>query len=801
MNVPAFMWKDAAKVLKEPALDFFKNQLKLSGVPKKGRRYPLTQRSLALALYFKSPRCYRFLSEIFALPTSRMIRCWLHNIRFNVGWNDSVFQLLKRRATSMKPQDKVCGIVFDAISLKSGLHYNSVTDKIDGFEDLAQYHSNNCSKPAQFAMVFMLKGLCSKWKQALGYFLFQKSITASTLKLMITDCAKKVMESGLSPKFVVCDQDPSNTSALRMLGITPDKSYFQINQHKIHMFFDTPHLMKSIRNTLSKYDIEINLDIIKWKYIEQFYKTDKEKCIKLAPKLTDSHIYFSGFEKMRVKLATQVFSRTVASALYTHSVLGALPPEAAATATFIQNTDELFDVFNSAHLHHFRSRKCAISDSNDNLAFLDTMETWLNSWKVIANHNNFPCIDGWLLNINSLKCLWQDVKENHDFKFLLTNRINQDCLENFFAAIRNTGGSNDSPTTQQFIGGIKNVVCNNLLKKPLNSNCTDDSTEILEFLSFSSSEMPCNEDYFLEEQSSPDDEENGTTLSNYFKHFDPYMSPDSREISVTSVTADNTLSQVNTGLAPNDSDPDELQLHNYDENSLQKYITSFNPYSCCFESEPQTSSSEDSIKHLTEDEASLCALQSYIASFNPYDELDDGLQHTPNYISDETQCHVKVHTNAITYIGGYVCHKLLLKHKCSTCQQIITNETKAGTEYSDIFLKHKEFNNQVKYLTYPSQSVVSLIKSWEHIFSTNIEEIMHLPGIRKSLRDMFTTVSLDYELCPGIFELLVNIYLNMRLFYHIKFKNRAIRGKRKSSEFSSHSIPKKQRKLSTLQHT
>ena len=78
---------------------------------------------------------------------------------------------------------------------------------------------------------------------------------------------------------------------------------------------------------------------------------------------------------------------------------------------------------------------------------------------------------------------------------------------------------------------------------------------------------------------------------------------------------------------------------------------------------------------------------------------------------------------------------------------------------------------------------------------------MHLPGIRKSLRDMFTTVSLDYELCPGIFELLVNIYLNMRLFYHIKFKNRAIRGKRKSSEFSSHSIPKKQRKLSKLQHT
>lgn len=453
-------------------------------------------------------------------------------------------------------------------------------------------------------------------------------------------------------------------------------------------------------------------------------------------------------------------------------------------------------------MHHFRTRKCAISDNNDNLAFLETMETWFKSWKVIANHNNFPCIDGWLLNINSLKCLWQDVKDNHEFKFLLTNRINQDCLENFFAAIRNTGGSNDSPTTQQFIGGMKNVVCNNLLKQPLNSNCANDSSEVLEFLNFSSSEMPCNEDYFLEKQSSPDDEGNGTTLSNYLKDFDPYMNPDSRKNSVTSIKIDNTLSHMNTGLVPpNSQNPAQVELDNYHEINLQEYITSFDPYSCCFESQPPTSSSDGSIKHFTEDGASLCDLQSFIESFNPYDEYDEGLQHMPNYVSDETQCLVKVHKNAITYIAGYVCHKLLLKHKCSPCEKIITSETKAGTEYSDIFLKHKEFNNQVKYLTYPSQSVVSLIKSWEYIFSSNIEEIMHLPGIRKHLRDKLTTISLDYELCPGIFQLFINIYVNMRLFYYIKFKNRAMRGKRKSSEFSSHSVSKKQRKLSKLQHT
>ena len=42
---------------------------------------------------------------------------------------------------------------------------------------------------------------------------------------------KKVTEGGLSRKFAVFDQDPSNRRALRMPGIASDKSYFQINQH------------------------------------------------------------------------------------------------------------------------------------------------------------------------------------------------------------------------------------------------------------------------------------------------------------------------------------------------------------------------------------------------------------------------------------------------------------------------------------------------------------------------------------------------------------------------------------------
>lgn len=64
---------------------------------------------------------------------------------------------------------------FLMLSLKLGLYYSSSNDRLEGTEDLGEY--GRTEKPAQYAMVFMAKGLSSKWKQTLAYFsFFQKSI-------------------------------------------------------------------------------------------------------------------------------------------------------------------------------------------------------------------------------------------------------------------------------------------------------------------------------------------------------------------------------------------------------------------------------------------------------------------------------------------------------------------------------------------------------------------------------------------------------------------------------------------------
>lgn len=90
-----------------------------------------------------------------------------------------------------------------------------------------------------------------------------------------------------------------------------------------------------------------------WKFIETFYNNDKKQQYRCAPKLTDAYIYPNNFQKMKVKLATQVISRTVAIGLQTHNMtLGVLPAEAQATLEVVEKFDKLFDLLNAVDFNH-----------------------------------------------------------------------------------------------------------------------------------------------------------------------------------------------------------------------------------------------------------------------------------------------------------------------------------------------------------------------------------------------------------------------------------------------------------------
>lgn len=89
-------------------------------------------------------------------------------------------------------------------------------------------------------------------------------------------------------------------------------------------------------------------------------------------------------------------------------------------------------------------------------------------------------IFGWKLNIAALRCMWNDVKkEGEEIESLATRRLNQDCLEIFFAQVRQGGGQNKNPTPFQFMCIFKKLFAQNCMEHAEGSNCIEDFDKIL----------------------------------------------------------------------------------------------------------------------------------------------------------------------------------------------------------------------------------------------------------------------------------------------------------------------------------
>lgn len=114
----------------------------------------------------------------------------------------------------------------------------------------------------------------------------------------------------------VCDQGSNNLMALKTMGVHSDNPCFQIGNNGIVSIIDPPHLIKSTRNCLSNKSNSIQFEEEKcprWEDIEYVYSRSCNDNFRMCPKLTEGHINVKN--KLKVKLASQVLSRSVGTAI------------------------------------------------------------------------------------------------------------------------------------------------------------------------------------------------------------------------------------------------------------------------------------------------------------------------------------------------------------------------------------------------------------------------------------------------------------------------------------------------------
>lgn len=191
------------------------------------------------------------------------------------------------------------------------------------------------------------------------------------MSIIVKENVEEVLKCGLNIRGVVSDQGGPNVLCYNILREpNPAQNYFFVNGKRIYLFEDYCHIIKNLRNSLHNHDIQTPFGIASWEVVREFFEIDKSGGnVRLAPKLTSSHIDPNFYEIMRVKLAVQVCSHTTSSAIKMCSEqnlfkVGNNEINAMATARFLEEVNNVFDLLNSHSLNSGNPNNRPITKTN-----------------------------------------------------------------------------------------------------------------------------------------------------------------------------------------------------------------------------------------------------------------------------------------------------------------------------------------------------------------------------------------------------------------------------------------------------
>lgn len=440
-------------------------------------------------------RLNRFLSKLqMHLPAERTLRKWTEDFHFQPGINASLLKSIHHLTSSLDTKERDCVLVWDEMAIKELIEYDKGTDGLEGIQNLGS--QGKSLDVANEALVFMAQGINSKWKFPISFYFTCNATKTEDLEKLVRENISALRSIGLRVRMCICDMAFTNQSLYNRLGISEETPYSMVQNEKVYFVHDTPHLVKLIRNNLLKYDFYLTrrginvrtkrqewiTDRVRWLHLSTFFTKDRRLTTRLAPRLTAGHLFLRDYAKMRVKLATQLMSRTVYAGIMTMIKLKLMKQEAKATGMFVKQVDDLFDLLNISKYSDDKPSRCA-SALFKNLQRFDEHLKFLNSITIPKYPHKTPeFLKGLKITVNGIKMLCNDLKAE-GYQYVLTRHLQQDCLENFFAAMRMKGGFSRNPSARQFRSNFKYLFLAGLLKTHENGN-TEGNQGIYSILEF-----------------------------------------------------------------------------------------------------------------------------------------------------------------------------------------------------------------------------------------------------------------------------------------------------------------------------
>ncbi|CAG4923136.1 unnamed protein product [Colias eurytheme] len=463
--------------------DFLHRQiLKYKGLPLP-KQYSEEIRKFALTLHFYSPKAYDYIRTTYesCLPHPRTLSKWYQNVNAAPGLCQEAFCTLEAKVKATK-EPVICALVIDEMSIRKSLIWDPQSKQYHGRVNIGSDVDSDSTEVASQSFVFLLNCVNGKWKLPIAYFLIT-SLSGEQKAGLLHSCLHKCFEVGVNVISVTCDGPASNFSMYQHLGcnLMQNETFFYLEDHKIYAFIDPCHALKLVRNTFG--DKKVLFDSfgakIDYNLLVKLVELQESEGLHLATKVTKAHVFFNK-QKMKVRLATQLLSESVADALeYCGKELKIAGFEDCdGTIFFVRIMNNLFDVLNSYSVRPPGWKK-AICMNNYGLveALFEKAEKYIRTLRfsdgtfVIESQRKTGFI-GLIVDMKSALELFKKlVLENAILVYLPIYKFSQDHIELFFSAIRARGGFNNNPNAVQFRAAFKRLLIRAEIRDSGVGNC------------------------------------------------------------------------------------------------------------------------------------------------------------------------------------------------------------------------------------------------------------------------------------------------------------------------------------------
>lgn len=177
----------------------------------------------------QSSKCYKYLTQVFNLPSIQTLRSLLQKVDIHPGPINFINRHLKKQVELMKERDKVCLLMWDEMILQLHVDYDTKKKHIVGFED---FGTKRRARFADHALIFMVRGIQSGWKFPLAYYFCDNATKTDQLIEWIKDITKIIINSGLYLVAFVCNNGKRNIMAINKLKL--QSARFKSKQRQLY---------------------------------------------------------------------------------------------------------------------------------------------------------------------------------------------------------------------------------------------------------------------------------------------------------------------------------------------------------------------------------------------------------------------------------------------------------------------------------------------------------------------------------------------------------------------------------------